>query len=63
MRLELRGITKRFPSVVANEGVGLAPFHDFEDKVPAELKTEITTLQGQIAGGEVKVADFLQPAP
>jgi basic membrane protein A len=52
-----------YSGTLQNEGVGLAPFHDFEDKVPAELKTEITTLQGQIAGGEVKVADFLQPAP
>jgi phosphonate transport system substrate-binding protein len=36
-----------------NGGVGLAPYHSFEDKVPAELKTEVEELMAQVAAGEV----------
>lgn len=38
-----------------NEGVSLAPFHDFDSKVPAELKTELETLKADIISGKVKV--------
>jgi|GEM_PF-44292 len=34
-----------------NGGVGIAPYHDFEDKVPDELKQEIEQLQADIAAG------------
>jgi len=36
-----------------NGGVGLAPYHGFEDKVPAELKTEVEELMTQVAAGEI----------
>lgn len=36
-----------------NEGVGLAPFHDFEDAVPAELKTEIEDIKAGIIDGSI----------
>jgi basic membrane protein A len=48
-----------YVGTLANEGVGLAPFHDFEDDVPQELKTEIDTLREAIVSGEVKVEDNL----
>jgi basic membrane protein A len=38
-----------------NGGVALAPLHDFEDKVPAELKAEIEKLRADIIAGTVKV--------
>lgn len=38
-----------------NGGVGLAPFHDFEDQVPAELVAEVEALQEQIISGELVV--------
>ena len=38
-----------------NEGVGLAPFHDFDSKVPDELKKELDTLKQDIIDGKVKV--------
>ncbi|WP_240646075.1 BMP family protein [Georgenia sp. SYP-B2076] len=38
-----------------NKGVGLAPFHDFDAKVPQELKDKVTELQKQIVSGDIKV--------
>ncbi|NNG35962.1 BMP family lipoprotein [Nakamurella aerolata] len=38
---------------LANGGVGLSSFHDFEDKVPAELKTQLQTLEQDLASGKV----------
>ena len=38
-----------------NKGVALAPFHDFDSKVPAELKDKVKELQDQIAKGDLKV--------
>jgi basic membrane protein A len=34
-------------------GVGLAPYHDFDSKVPAELKAEIVQLQKDIIDGKI----------
>ncbi len=39
-----------------NGGVGLAPFHDFEDAVPAELKAELDTIRAGIVDGSIAVA-------
>lgn len=39
-----------------NGGVGLAPFHDFEDKVPDELKAELDELSEQIISGSLEVS-------
>ena len=44
-----------FVGTLANEGVGLAPFHDWESKVPAELSSQVEALQQQIIAGEIKV--------
>lgn len=38
-----------------NEGVDIAPFHDFEDAVPDELKAEIDALREAIIAGEIVV--------
>lgn len=38
---------------LANEGVGLAPFHDLDSQVPAELKAEVEELKAQIISGEI----------
>ncbi len=34
--------------------VGLAPFHEFEDKVPAELKTQLEDIRKQLDDGTLK---------
>ncbi|MCB1356498.1 MAG: BMP family ABC transporter substrate-binding protein [Maritimibacter sp.] len=38
---------------LANDGVSLAPFHSFEDAVPAELKAEIETIKAGIIDGSI----------
>ena len=40
---------------LANGGVGLAPYHDFEDKVPDELKADMKALIQDIIDGKVAV--------
>ncbi|MCS4483955.1 BMP family ABC transporter substrate-binding protein [Gleimia sp. 6138-11-ORH1] len=44
-----------------NGGVSLAPFHDFEDKVPAEVKEGVKKLEEKIKNGEIKVESKNQP--
>ncbi|SED67787.1 BMP family lipoprotein [Ruania alba] len=44
-----------YVGTLENGGVGLAPFHDFEDAVPAELQTEIEDLQAQIVAGDLEI--------
>ena len=39
---------------LANGGVLLAPFHDFESKVPAALKSELTQVQTGIENGSIQ---------
>lgn len=34
-----------------NDGVGLSSFHDWDSKVPAELKSEIEDLKAKIISG------------
>lgn len=38
-----------------NGGVGLAPYHDFEDDIPADLKAEVDALQAAIIAGDITV--------
>jgi len=40
---------------LANGGVGLAPYHDFDAKVPADLKAKIEALKAGIIDGSVSV--------
>ena len=40
---------------LANGGVGLAPYHDMDAAVPAELKAEVEALEQGIKGGSIKV--------
>jgi basic membrane protein A len=51
-----------FVGTLDNSGTGLAPFHDFDSKVPAELKTELQTLQADIVSGKITIESKSQPA-
>lgn len=45
-----------------NGGVGLAPFHDFEDDVPQEVVDRIAELEEQIIAGEITVESVNSPS-
>ena len=42
---------------LANGGVALAPFHDFDSKVPSSLKNELAQVKAGIVNGSIKIAD------
>lgn len=44
-----------------NDGTGIAPFHDFEDKVPDELKTQLDEVKQGIIDGSIEVTSPNQP--
>jgi basic membrane protein A len=46
----------RYVGTLENEGVAIAPFHDFEDEVPDELKSELDTLREGIIAGDISVS-------
>lgn len=48
-----------YVGTLANNGVLLSPFHDFDDDISAELKAEIEALRAAIVSGEVKVCTYL----
>jgi basic membrane protein A len=45
-----------------NGGVALAPFHDLDSAVPADLKSELDQLKKDIVSGTVKVQSKSSPA-
>ncbi len=48
-----------YVGTLSDGGVGIAPFHDLADKVPAGLQTEIDQLKQDIISGKLKVDDVL----
>jgi basic membrane protein A len=44
-----------YTGTLANEGVGIAPYHDLDSQVPAALKAEIDQLKADIISGKVSV--------
>jgi basic membrane protein A len=51
-----------FVGTLENEGVGLAPYHEFEDVIPQELKDKIEELRQGIIAGTVSVNPTDYPA-
>jgi basic membrane protein A len=52
-----------YVGTLANEGVGMAPFHNFDAAVPQALKDEIAALQAALVDGSVTVDAYSgQPA-
>jgi basic membrane protein A len=45
-----------YTGTLENEGVDIAPLHEFEASVPAELQTEVEDLRAGIISGEIQVA-------
>jgi basic membrane protein A and related proteins len=50
-----------YVGALENQGTGLAPFHDFDSKVPADLKAEIDKIKGDILSGAIKIESKAQP--
>ena len=46
---------------LANNGTGLAPFHDFASKVPASVQTELTQITSDIESGKIAITSPSQP--
>lgn len=44
-----------YVGTLANEGVGIAPYHDLDSEVPADVKTNVEKLKQQIIDGSLKV--------
>jgi len=51
-----------YVGTLENNGTGLAPFHDFESKVPAELKSDLDALKADIISGKIKIESKSQPS-
>ena len=49
-----------YSGTIANKGVLLSPFHDFDAQIPADLKAEIATLQTALGNGSVTLGSFLK---
>ena len=48
-------------AALPNEGVGLAPFHDFEGSVDPELQTQLDEIREAIIAGEITVESPASP--
>lgn len=46
---------------LANEGVQLAPFHDLDSAVPADVKSELDQIKKDIVDGKLKVESAASP--
>lgn len=50
-----------YVGTLKNGGTFLAPFHDFDGKVPAELKSELDKIKADIESGTIKIDSVSQP--
>ncbi len=50
-----------YVGTLENDGVGLAPFHNFESKVPDTLTSELDAIKAGIIDGSIKVTSYLNP--
>ena len=49
-----------YVGTLENDGVGIADFHNFEDKVSDEVKTELEDIRAGIIDGSIEVKSYLQ---
>jgi basic membrane protein A len=53
--------TGSYIGTLANNGTGLAPFHNFDSKVPSALKSELDSVKQDITSGKIKITSPSQP--
>jgi basic membrane protein A and related proteins len=46
---------------LANNGTGLAPFHEFDSKVPADVKADLDKIKADITSGAIRITSPSQP--
>jgi basic membrane protein A len=44
-----------YSGTLANKGVAIAPYHDYDSKIPSQLKDDIETIQAGIIDGSISV--------
>jgi basic membrane protein A len=49
-----------YVGTLENDGVGIAPFHNFESKVSDSLAGELDTVKAGIIDGSIKVDSYLK---
>jgi basic membrane protein A len=52
-----------YVGTLENGGTGLAPFHDFESKIPDAVKSELQTIKKGIIDGSISVDPKSYPIP
>ncbi|GAB2850717.1 BMP family protein [Microbacterium insulae] len=50
-----------YVGTLENDGVGIAPFHDFADRVPADLQQQLDDITAKIIAGEIEVTSQSTP--
>ncbi len=48
---------------LANKGVAIAPYHDYDSKIPAQLKADVETIKAGIIAGTISVDPKSYPKP
>lgn len=54
--------TGEFSGTLGNDGVSLAPYHEFDDAVDEALKAEVEQLRQDIIDGTIQVTSPAQPS-
>ena len=52
-----------YVGTLANGGVALSPFHDFQSKIPSKVKSELNTLKSGIESGSISTDPDSYPNP
>ena len=53
--------SKPYVGSLEDDGTGLSPFHEFDSKVPADVKNELKTITDDISSGKIKITSKAQP--
>ncbi|MFD7154880.1 BMP family protein [Kribbella sp. NPDC059898] len=51
----------QFTGTLQNGGTAIAPFHDFDSKIPADVKSELDTIKADIISGKIVIESKVQP--
>jgi basic membrane protein A and related proteins len=51
-----------YVGTLENGGTGLTPFHDWDSKVPAGVKSQLDQLKSDIISGKIKITSKAQPS-